>query len=240
MSLSEVPRPAEAGRAERRPGQVAIALTVALLGFLLATQLQAGQGLARRLAGEREADLAQLLSDQQTRSDRLLAEIVDLKVRLATAAGSQEQERILLEAARNQLSTLRVLLGLVPVRGEGIRMTIKDPREVVGADLLVDTVQELRDAGAEAIDVNGVRIVASTAFTGRPGALSAGDVPVGAPYVVTAIGARQTLAEGVRIPGGLVDSVEALEGASVVVETVLQARITSLRPPPRFAYATRA
>lgn len=224
---------------ERRAGQTAIALTVALLGFLLATQLQAREGLVRRLAGEREADLAQLLSDQQARSDRLLGEIVELRVRLATTAGSQQQEQILLENAREQLEALRILLGLVPVRGEGIRITIRDPEGVVGSELLVDAVQELRDAGAEAIEVDGIRIVATSAFTGRPGALAADEVPLVAPYVLTAIGGRDTLAEAMRIPGGIVDTVSSLGGATVTIETRREVRITSLRPAPRFAYATR-
>ena len=47
----------------RTRGQIAIALTLALLGFLLATQLRSQQGLAQRLSIERESDLGQILSE---------------------------------------------------------------------------------------------------------------------------------------------------------------------------------
>jgi uncharacterized protein YlxW (UPF0749 family) len=224
----------------RRPRQIGIALAVALLGFLLATQLQSRPGIATRLAAEREADLTRLLSDLQERSDLLVGEIVDLRVKLATASNSQEQERVLLANARQQLDSLRILLGMVPVQGEGIQITIIDPEGAVGPDLLVDAVQELRDAGAEAIDVNGVRVVASTGFGGRAGAIVSGRAPVRAPFVITAIGSRSTLEAAVRIPGGVLDAVKSRSGAQATVEPGRDLRIRSLRPPPRFAYATPA
>jgi uncharacterized protein YlxW (UPF0749 family) len=224
----------------RRPRQVGIAIAVALLGFLLATQLQSRPGIATRLAAEREADLTRLLSDLQERSDQLVGEIVDLRVKLANASNSQEQERALLANARQQLDSLRILLGLVAVEGEGIRITIGDPEGAVGPDLIVDAVQELRDAGAEAIDVNGVRVVASTGFGGRAGAIVSGSRPIRAPFVITAIGARATLEAAMRIPGGVIDAVRSRAGAQATVEPGRDLRISSLRPPPRFAYATPA
>lgn len=221
-----------------RTGQVAIALAAGLVGFLLAAQLQSRQDLERRLATEREADLAQLLGDLSARSDRLQEEIIELRVRLATAATSSEREEVLLENARAELESVRILLGLIPVKGEGVEVAIADPEGAVGPDALLDAIQELRDAGAEALEVNGVRIVASTAFAGEAGAIRVGGMALQSPFRILAIGARDTLAEAMRIPGGVVDTIQARPGATVAVAPRRSLLISSLHPLPSFTYAT--
>lgn len=243
--MSVVPHPvrrpapeAEPARNQRLGGQVAIALAVALVGFLLAVQLGTpGGAIGQRLAIEREADLVRILSDLSGRSDRLLEQIVELRVQLASAAGSAAQEEILIENARGELDALRVLLGIVPVEGEGIVITIEDPIASVGPDVIVDTLQELRDAGAEAIEINRVRVVASTAIAGETGALRAGGTPISAPYRIRAIGAQETLAEAMRIPGGVADSIRSRAGATILIEPEDRIRISSLHRVPTFTYA---
>ena len=223
-----------------KSGQIALALVVAVVGFLLVTQFRETRSLETRLAVEREADLTQLLSDLSDRSDQLQEEITDLRLRLATAASASEREKVLIESARQELDGLRILLGIVPVVGEGIEITISDPDSQVGPDLLVDTIQELRDAGAEAIEVNGRRVVASTAFTGAPGALRVDGQAVSASLRIIAIGARDTLGEALRIAGGVEDTVLARRGASIRIVPRTRIRISSLHPLPRFTYATRS
>jgi uncharacterized protein YlxW (UPF0749 family) len=221
----------------RGRGQAAIAVAVALVGFLLAVQLRTQQSLGQRLEVEREADLAQLLSDLGQRSDQVVEQIADLRVRLATQAGSAQQERVLLENARAQLAGLEVLLGLVPVRGPGVVVTISDPQGTVGPEVLLDAVQELRDAGAEAIEIDRRRVVAQTAFGGEAGDLRVGGRRVRAPYRVVAVGDPETLAEALRIPGGVVDAVTSRPGAAVRIVEGRRLLISSLHAPPRLTYA---
>jgi len=221
----------------RTRGQIAIALTLALLGFLLATQLRSQQGLQQRLSIEKESDLGQILTELTDRSDQLSSEIVDLRVKLAQATGTQAQQRALVADARQQLEALQILLGLVPVKGPGIVMTFNDPKTTIGPDVLLDTVEELRDAGAEAIEISGVRIVASTAFTGSAGALLIGGSAVTLPYEVVAIGPASTLAEAMRIPGGVVDSLAADPGASVRITEEGSVSILHVSALPQFVHA---
>jgi uncharacterized protein YlxW (UPF0749 family) len=218
-------------------GQIAIALTLALLGFLLATQLRSQQGLTQRLSIERESDLGEILTELTDRSDQLSSEILDLQARLAQTSGTQAARDALLKDARRQLQSLQILLGLVPVEGTGIVMTFQDPRSTISPDVFLDTVEELRDAGAEAIEVNGIRVVGSTAFTGSAGELLVGNQRVVAPYVLRAIGSSSTLAEAMRIPGGVVDSLAAHPGASVRISQSGSVNIVSVGAMPRFGYA---
>ena len=62
-----------------------------------------------------------------------------------------------------------VLNGSVPATGPGLRVTVQDPEGGVTAGVLLDAIQELRGAGAEAIEVDGVRVVVSSYVGGDPG-----------------------------------------------------------------------
>jgi uncharacterized protein YlxW (UPF0749 family) len=232
------PPEAPAARGTRRATQLPLALVTALLGFLLATQFQARESLKTQLAGEREEDLAQILANLSTSSDQIQDEIVSLRVRLETARGSADQEQALLEGARQQLDSLRILLGLAAVHGPGLVATITDPDGTVGPEVLLDAVEELRDAGAEALQLNDVRIVASTAFAGPAGAITVSGARVAAPYVITAIGAAETMFQALKIPGGVVDTIAARQGASIGIQQRQEVKIASLRPAPRFTYAS--
>ena len=69
------------------------------------------------------------------------------------------------QEAEDRLTRMKVLAGTVPVHGPGIKITIDDPDEKVTSDMMLDAVEEMRDAGAEAMVLNNkVRIVADTWF----------------------------------------------------------------------------
>jgi uncharacterized protein YlxW (UPF0749 family) len=225
-------------RTKRRASQLPLAFVTALLGFLIATQFQAHEGLKTRLAGEREADLAQILSDLSVSSDQIQNEIVSLRVRLETARGSAGQEKVLLDNAKQQLDALRILLGLVGVHGPGVIATINDPDSTVGPEVLLDAVEELRDAGAEAIEINDTRIVASSAFAGTPGAITISGSRITAPYEISAVGGSETLSQALKIPGGVLDTIGSRQGAAILIVERREVKIASLRPAPRFTYAT--
>ena len=89
---------------------------------------------------------------------------------------------------------------------------IADPKGAFEFQLLLDLVQELRDAGAEAIAVNGRRVGGATSFSRRRTAVTVDGQEVQQPYEVLAIGDPATLEVGLRIPGGAVDTLDALDG----------------------------
>jgi uncharacterized protein YlxW (UPF0749 family) len=103
-------------------------------------------------------------------------------------------------------------------------------------------VEELRDAGAEALQIDGgngqaVRIVASTWFVdGTGGALEVDGRAVTAPYRLTAIGDPPTMRTALNIPGGVVDTVRNA-GGNVIVDQPGTVRVAALHPigAPRYA-----
>ncbi|MER3452605.1 MAG: hypothetical protein C4344_02690, partial [Acidimicrobiia bacterium] len=140
-------------------------------------------------------------------------------------------------AARAQIDALAVLAGTAAARGPGIVLTVTDERHRVGYDVFVDIVQELRDAGAEAIAVNDRRVAASTAFDEREGSVTVDSVAVASPYRIVAIGRPETLEAGLGIPGGVLDTLRATPGVGVTLARAADLRVPALASPPAFRLA---
>jgi uncharacterized protein YlxW (UPF0749 family) len=117
---------------------------------------------------------------------------------------------------------------------------VTDPRGEVTAAVLLDAVEELRDAGAEALQLSGVRIVASTPITDDAGGIDVGERRVVAPYRLAAIGDASTLAGALAIPGGVLDTVDRRPGAHATVTRSVHLTITALQPLQRPRYARPA
>jgi uncharacterized protein YlxW (UPF0749 family) len=115
-------------------------------------------------------------------------------------------------------------------------MTVEDPQGELTQELLVDVVQELRDAGAEAISVNDIRLVASSAFATRMGRLVLDGQPLEVPLTVLAVGPSATIAEALAIPGGALDSLQARPEVTAVVEPLDQLTVPARAEAKPFVY----
>lgn len=214
-----------------------VALSVGLVGFLLTAQLRAQQGVTEQLEAESEQDLTRIFAALNEESAALRDEISELRLELAALESSAARDELAREAAQRELEELEILAGMVPARGPGVAVRIADPEGAFEFELLLDVVQELRDAGAEAIAVNGRRVGASTAFSSRRGTVTVDGRDVREPYEVVAIGDPATLEVGLRIPGGAVDTLDALEDMEVTVERRSEVRVPALERPPSFKVA---
>ena len=231
-------------RAATRPrlsrAQVVVGVLLGALGFAGAAQVHAA-GSDQAYAGARRQDLVLLLDSLESAMRRTTAQIADLEQTRRELAASSDRQDAALVRAREQLQVLGVLAGTVRAVGPGVEITIEDPALAISSATLLNAVEELRDAGAEAIEVNDTaRVVAQTALVDTPsGAVLVGGEPVRPPYRLEAIGAPHTLSEAVIFPGGLRDEVAAL-GGSVEVQRVPALRIDSLHvaKPPQYAAPT--
>ena len=133
----------------------------AVLGWMLVAGAIA-QGSDEALANARPDELVQILDSLDAENDRLEQE----KRRLAAEVSSltSGSNAAALEQARNRKESLEVLAGTTKVRGPGVRIVIRDEDGGVDAAEILDTVQELRDAGAESIEVAERRVVVNTWF----------------------------------------------------------------------------
>jgi uncharacterized protein YlxW (UPF0749 family) len=226
----------------RRPGpaQLAVAVLCGALAFALVTQAHT-TSTTNGVAAARPDDLLAILADLQGRADRLRAQVEDLQATERSLTAGSAGTSAALAAARERAATLGILTGTVAAHGPGIVLTVDDPRASVHADVLVDAIEELRDAGAEAMQLSGaggtVRVVASTALVQAPGGVVADGTRLRPPYRLTAIGDPRTLASALGIPGGVTDNVASAAGASAHVATSAAVTVGALRrlTAPRYA-----
>jgi uncharacterized protein YlxW (UPF0749 family) len=214
---------------------IVVGVIAVSLGFAIAAQVR--QTDLEGLANLREDELVRILDNVTQENSRLSNEIRELEQtrgRLAAGASTEEARA----AAQARLDSIQVLSGTVGAAGPGIVITIEDPERRVSAALLLDTLQELRDAGAEAVEINDVRVVASTYFTDVDSGVTVSGQRVQPPYVIRAIGDPATMAAAMDIPGGVRESVRRLN-AEATVEQRDSLEISSLHTPrpPEYAQA---
>jgi len=225
------------GRAGRpRPTKANVLATVLALSLGFAIAAQVHQTSIADLEDLREDELIRILDTVDQDGNRLAEEIQTLQLsrdRLQSDTTSLTEAQ---QAAQQRLDSLAIMAGTAPARGPGIVLTIRDPENAVTAPLLLDTLQELRDAGAEAVEINNVRVVANTFFTDGEGGIAISGVAVSAPYVVTAIGDSSTLASAMEFPGGVTESVRLVQGEAGV-ETKEEVTVSALQTVSEPQYA---
>jgi uncharacterized protein YlxW (UPF0749 family) len=219
-------------------GALALLLCL-LLGVAIATQLHQTQS-GDSLDTARPADLLVLLDSLRQREATLSTEVAELQRSLAALQASGTSDQAAIENAQARLAALSILIGTVGATGPGVAVRIDDPGPGVAPQAMLDVLNELRAAGAEAIEIGDghqtVRTGVDTWIVGTPGALTVDSKTLMPPYSVLAIGDPPTLAAAMNIPGGAVDSVKRV-GGTMSVQQSARVDITALRQPKPRQYA---
>jgi uncharacterized protein YlxW (UPF0749 family) len=221
-------------------GQLIVAVLLAALGFAAVVQVRLTR-TDEDFSGQRREELIQLLDSLSAAGDRAQTQIDDLENTRRELLSSSERRKAAVEESQRRLQVLQILAGTVPVVGPGITVTIDDPNGLVDEAALINAVGELREAGAEAIEINdSVRVVASTSFTTEDGVISADGVELRPPYVIDAIGSADTLSRALDFPGGLREQVEKVDGGHLQVEESNRVEVSSLHTvgPPEYSQPT--
>ena len=209
--------------------QLLIAVLCAVLGFAVVQQVSIVNS-DEVLATARSEDLVQILDSLDQRNQRLDSELTTLKDTKARLESGQDAATTAAKERQVRDAELGILAGTLAAQGPGVVVTMTGP---VTSSLLLDAVQELRDAGAEAIQINQVRVVAQTAFeTGANDEVVVGGVTIGkgsGTYRLTAIGDSATLASSLRIPGGVVESART-DGVTVVIVEKSEVKVSAVLP----------
>jgi uncharacterized protein YlxW (UPF0749 family) len=216
--------------------QLIVALLLFGLGFGLAVQVASNSDSDSALRGARQEDLVRILDELDDRTQRLEDEKQGLEKQRSELQSSSDQAAEARKQTAEKEKQLGILAGTVAAQGPGITITIDDTKGTVQADMLLDAIQELRAAGAEAIEVNGVRVVANTYLTDSGKSVSVDGNKINAPYRFKVIGKPQDLEPALNIPGGVVQTLEK-EQAVVTVERSTKIVVDALRAAKRPDYA---
>ena len=205
-------------------GVITSALALAL-GFALVVQIRStGE---EEMAGATEEDLVRILDELDAREEQLRSQLSEREQAVDELGDGRDQSGSALAEAQRRAEAIGVLNGTLPARGPGLRVVIQDREGAVTTAVLLDAVQELRGAGAEAIEIDGVRVIASSYVSGTPGELTVDGTGLEDPYEIVAIGPPTDLEVALNVSGGVVDDV-ARAGASATVTQSDELRVESV------------
>ncbi|TAM63596.1 MAG: DUF881 domain-containing protein [Mycobacterium sp.] len=226
------------GRSRLGFGTLAVLLCL-LLGIAIVTQVRQTES-GDSLDTARPADLLVLLDSLRQREGTLRSEVNELENTLNSLQASGNNDQAAIQSAQSRLAALSILVGAVGATGPGVTVTIEDPGPGVSPEAMLDVINELRAAGAEAIEVNdahqSVRVGVDTWVAGMPGSLTIDSKTLSPAYSILAIGDPPTLAAAMNIPGGAQDTVKRV-GARMSVQQGDRVDVTTLRQPKPHQYA---
>lgn len=170
----------------------------------------------------RETELRTELASWKEKYDAIDTEIQERELRISEYKNELNNDANSTELLSNEVKEAETYLGYRDVHGEGIVITLSDLDSPVDYQQLLELVNELKNAGAEAISINDQRIVPTTSISCGGNIININGEKVGAPFVIKAIGLPEQLAALSRQGGYL----EILKEASVGVELKKSNNIT--------------
>ena len=217
--------------------QAVVAVLLAVLGFAFVVQVRDTKA-NDTYAGLRESELIQVLDGLTGTAERARREVDRLDTRREELRDENQARAAALDEAEQRVRTLNIIAGLVPVSGQGLRVTITESTSRVSVGSLLDTIQELRTAGAEAMEFNdSIRLGADSSFQNAVGGIELDDQLLESPYVLDVIGDPHILRTALTFSTGPVETLQTLDGATVTIQDPETVEVTSVREAPRPEYA---
>ena len=198
----------------RRLAQVSLFAVALLIGVLLVGQLRS-QGPAIELANLSAQELSTLIETLQQRNVELTNGLADLREQLRDYEREESLGQSTLDLTREDLVRFRAFAGAEPITGQGVTLQVEGDVEPSNVN---DLVYELRNAGAEAIAVDGIRITAQSVAVLGQGAIEIDGRPIDRFFEIQAVGPPQGLQAAMERPGGIMRQLEQLVGATFRIE----------------------
>lgn len=192
-----------------------LAAGLLLVGFLLVAQMRGQATFSGSLERQSDQNLAIIIEQLTAENNVLRSEVARLQMRLLEAGQATEDSARLLNEATKELNAVSVVAGLEAASGPGVVVTITDPERVLLPQDFVRLVHELRGGGAEAIAVNGVRVSATSGFSGGGGRIVLDGTTLARGYEVIALGEPGNLTQSLELPGGLKSTLATFPGVTV-------------------------
>jgi uncharacterized protein YlxW (UPF0749 family) len=191
----------------RRSSQVTIAIVTFILGFLAYKQFQV-QATSNTFAGLSTQDLTVLVANLNDRNDQLRSEISTLERELEVFGQNEQRGDASVDEVRADLRRVRLYAGVDAATGPGVSILVHGPIDGTG---IQDLINELRNAGAEAMAIDDIRIVPGVVSTGAAGEVMLDGAPLADPFTIQAIGAPDKLTGSLTRSGGIIAQLAATQ-----------------------------
>ena len=225
---------AKATRA-RLYSSVLVTVLCALLGFSYAIQLNNTTSTYETMS---EDELTKLISETSTQVQKLEQRKSELSNQLDSLKDTADKNEKAAEIARQNAESNGILSGRLPVSGEGVVIRIsKGSKRDIDASILFTLLEELRNSGAEVIEINDIRVITSTYISDTADGLACDGTNIKAPFSLRAIGDSDNLQNAVNLAGGVGSRLKVKYGATVSIVPSDKVEITSTRSAPQYTYA---
>jgi uncharacterized protein YlxW (UPF0749 family) len=195
--------------------QLTVSLVAALLGLLVVVQLRTQQA-SSALAGLTAQELTVLVANLNAHNEQLRREIVGLDAQLSDLTGAESRGETSVDQIKRDLARVRAWAGLEPLSGPGIAIAVSGRIAGPGVE---DLINELHNAGAEAIAVDAVRVVPGSVVAGPAGGLSIENTALDDPFQIRAIGSPESLTGSLTRMGGVIAQLSATYPSAVLTVT---------------------
>lgn len=232
-------------------GMIVVGLLALFIGLVISIQITTTQGsyqgglISIAQVKVYETQLRQVRAEK----DLIIAELTELEERLNQIEKEKADEDFFLKGILSDLEKYKMAAGVVDVAGPGVVVTIEDPLPPDGfADSYMDSlimynyefllslVNKMKDAGAEAISINGQRITATTEISLAGDNVNINTVPTAPPYIVKAIGNPETLESTLTIRFGVIEQMKNY-GLRITIEQKAKLEIPRYSGIVKFRYA---
>lgn len=200
-------------------------LSLALIALVIGVAVVAQFRSQARPAELTSLPVAELSTRIQTLSDanaQLRTALADQRTLLRDYETAGAQGLSALDVSREELRRVRAFSGLAAVEGQGIVVRVDGSLDAIAVN---DLLNELRNAGAEALAIDDTRITASSVVSQGARALEVDGAPIGRAFTITAIGDPDGLLAALERPGGIVTQLEQFVSATIMVNQTGSVRL---------------
>ncbi|NLY71477.1 MAG: DUF881 domain-containing protein [Clostridiales bacterium] len=222
---------------KNKSGIIVITVIAVLIGLIISIQISTtdSSDIGGLIPVAKAQGLELELKKLRAEKEAIMQEYLELEARLKEIELKNLSDDALLQEATRDLEKYKMSSGVVDVKGPGIIVTVDDPPPtednpgdgysiiMLRYDLLLSLVNKLKEAGAEAISINGQRIISVTEISLAGDNVNINTVPTAPPYTIKAIGNPDTLSSTLSIRYGIVDTMRKNFG--LVVDIVKQEEI---------------
>ena len=194
-----------------RIAQLSMSGVALLLGLLLVGQLRS-QARPTELSSLSAQDLSTLIETLSDRNRELRSGVSDVREQLREYRLAQTQGQSALDVSREDLRRIAAFGGQTAVIGQGLILRVNGELDAVAVN---DLLNELRNAGAEAIAVDQVRITARSVCVLGAGTLEIDGTQIDRQFTIRAVGDPDGLLTALQRPGGIISQLKLFVNATI-------------------------
>lgn len=224
--------------------QIALTIICILLGFAISLQFKSVR-FNRSVTSEnlRVAELQATLNDERSKNEALSIELDSTKAQIAELRNNSTGSDVI----SAQLELAEQFAGIVPLTGPGVTVVMTDAKTPIAGGTTVDSyiihdsdlrsvINELYASGAEAVSVNGERLVSTSSVRCVGPTVLVNNTRLSIPFEITAIGDSKTLEAGLIVKGGIVDTLTPW-GIDIKITRHTKVEVPAYRGFSSFKYA---